>query len=127
MFALHVYNSYNTQPQLDADLAQLAALSQSVGMAFAVTEFGPGRGIGVSSALTPGQIITTVDANGMGWCAWAWDDNDLANGQSDDNWFSMTYHDGAYTQPSDLTIYGKDVVLNPTYGIQALAKPASIY
>jgi hypothetical protein len=127
MFALHVYNSYNSQPQLNADLAQLAALGKSVGMAFAVTEFGPGRGIGVSSALTPGQIITTVDANGLGWCAWAWDDNDLANGRSDDNWYSMTYQAGVYTQTSDLTIYGQDVVLNPTYGIQALAKPASIF
>jgi len=128
MFALHVYNSYNSQPQLNTDLAQLTALGKSVGMAFAVTEFGPGRGIGVSSALTPGQIISTAEANGLGWCAWAWDDNDLAGGKSNDNWFSMTYAGpGLYTQTSDLTIYGQDVVLNPTYGIQALAKPASIF
>jgi hypothetical protein len=128
MFALHVYNSYNSQPQLNADLAQLAALGQSVGMAFTVTEFGPGRGVGVSSALTPGQIIATVDANGFGWCAWAWDDNNLAAGLSNNNGFSMTYAGpGIYTQTSDLTEYGQDVVLNPTYGIQALAKPASIF
>ena len=40
----------------------------------------------------------------------------------------MTYAGpGTYTKTSDLTIYGQDVVLNPTYGIQALAKPASIF
>jgi hypothetical protein len=40
----------------------------------------------------------------------------------------MTYHGpGEYSQTSDLTIYGQDVVLNPTYGLQALAKPATIF
>jgi mannan endo-1,4-beta-mannosidase len=123
MFALHVYNSYNDQATLNSDLGELAALSKSVGMVFAATEFGPGRGIGVSSALTPGQIITTADANGFGWLAWAWDaDCGLGN-----NGFGMTFNCGVYNQPSDLTIYGQDVVLNPTYGIAARAKPASIF
>jgi hypothetical protein len=39
----------------------------------------------------------------------------------------MTYNCGNYTQSSDLTEYGLDVVLNPTYGITALAKPASVF
>jgi hypothetical protein len=127
MFALHVYNAYNTVSVLTTDLGELTALGSSVGMAFGITEFGPGRGIGVSSALTPGQIITTVEANNLGWLAWAWDDNDLAACKADNNWFSMTYSCGVYTQTSDLTIYGQDVVLNPTYGITALAKPATIF
>jgi mannan endo-1,4-beta-mannosidase len=127
MFALHVYNLYNDEAKLNTDLSKLTALSQSAGMSFSVPEFGPGRGIGVSSALTPGQIITTIEANGLGWLAWAWDDNDLSNAKSDDNWFSMTYNDGVYMQPSDLTIYGQDVVLNPTYGITKLARPATIF
>lgn len=108
--------------------ARLAALSTSVGALFIVGEFGPGRNMGPSPTMvTPGEIIQAAEANGVGWLAWAWDDNDLADCSSDDNWLSMTSHCSSYTQPSDLTIYGRDVVLNPTYGISVLAKPASIF
>ena len=33
----------------------------------------------------------------------------------------------ALQHASDLTTYGQDVILNPTYGITALAKRASIF
>ena len=128
MFALHAY--YNTTPaNVASRFQQLASLAASTGAAYAVTEFGPGRNIGPSpTLLTPGEVITNAEANGLGWCAWAWDDNDLGNGDSDDNWFSMTYYGpGTYTQASDLTIFGTDVVLNPTYGLSVLAKPATIF
>jgi len=109
-------------------IAQLAALSRRTGAAFIIGEFGPGKNIGPSpTRVTPGQIITAADANGIGWLAWAWDDNNLANCSSDDRWFSMTTRCGHYTQPSDLTSFGKDVVLDPGYGIAALAKRASIF
>ncbi|HLK70977.1 MAG TPA: hypothetical protein VKT19_03425, partial [Steroidobacteraceae bacterium] len=63
-----------------------------------------------------------------GWLAWAWDDNNLSGGASDDNWFSMTYAGpGIYNSPADLTHYGRDVILNGTYGISTLAAPASIF
>jgi mannan endo-1,4-beta-mannosidase len=126
IFAFHIYG---VGPSAAAYLAELAALSSSAGMAFAVTEFGPGKNIGPSPTLTtPGQIITAAEANGLGWLAWAWDDNNLAGGKSNNTWFSMTYAGpGIYTQASDLTDFGLDVVLNPVYGITALAKPASIF
>jgi mannan endo-1,4-beta-mannosidase len=127
MFALHLYG--NAQVALSNNwLPQLAQLSASAGMVFIVGEFGPGNNIGPSpTSVTPGQIITAAESAGLGWLAWAWDDNDLPNCMSDNNWFSMTYNCGIYTQPSDLTNYGQDVVLNPTYGITALAQPASIF
>jgi len=128
MFALHAY--YNTTPaNVASRFQQLASLAASTGAAYAVTEFGPGRNIGPSpTLLTPGEVITNAEANGLGWCAWAWDDNDLGNGGSDNNWFSMTLKGpGTYTQASDLTIFGTDVVLNATYGLSVLAKPASIF
>ncbi len=104
-------------------IARLAALRNSTGAVYIVGEFGPGRNIGASPTLvTPAEIITAAEANGIGWLPWAWDDNTLADCQSDNGWFSMTYHCGAFAQPSDLTHYGQDVVLNPTYGIKALAK-----
>jgi Cellulase (glycosyl hydrolase family 5) len=132
IFSFHVYGGYTTLTTLaglNALSAQLAALSATDGMVFVFGEFGPGRNIGPSPTLiTPGQVITAAETNGIGWVGWAWDDNDLADGQSDNNWFSMTYSGpGIYTQTSDLTTYGQDVVLNPTYGLQVLAKPATIF
>jgi mannan endo-1,4-beta-mannosidase len=128
IFSLHLY--YNASQALSENwLQQLASLSQSSGMLFVLGEFGPGQNIGPSPTMvTPGQLISAAETAGIGWLAWAWDDNDLAGGASDDYWFSMTSQGpGVYTQPSDLTPYGQDVVLNPTYGIKALATPASIF
>jgi hypothetical protein len=110
-------------------IARLATLSQTTGAVYIVGEFGPGNNIGPSPTMvTPAQIITAAEANGIGWIPWAWDDNDLADGASDNSWFSMTQTGlGIYNTASDPTVYGQDVVLNPTYGITALAKPASIF
>ncbi len=127
MFALHVYGNAS-QSLSDNWYQQLASLSASAGMVFIIGEFGPGNDIGPSPTdVPPGQIITAAESAGLGWLAWAWDDNDLANCMADNNWFAMTYNCGIYTQPSDLTNYGQDVVLNPTYGITALSKLASIF
>jgi mannan endo-1,4-beta-mannosidase len=110
-------------------IARLAALSQQTGAVYVIGEFGPGDNIGPSPTMvTPAEILTAAEANGIGWIPWAWDDNNLAGGMSNNSWFSMTCSGpGIYTQPADLTSYGQDVVLNPSYGIQALAKRASIF
>jgi mannan endo-1,4-beta-mannosidase len=128
MFALHIYGRIPTE-SVGPYLQQLAALRDAEGIPFLVGEFGPGRNIGPSKTLTtPADVITAAEANGIGWLAWAWDDNNLPNSRADDTWFCMTYAGvGVYTTASDLTIFGRDVVLNPTYGIKALATPASIF
>lgn len=109
-------------------IARFAALSTTTGAAYIVGEFGPGKDIGPSpTTVTPDEIITAAEANGVSWLPWAWDDNDLPDCKADNKWFSMTYNCGVYTQPSDLTDYGQDVVLNPTFGITALARPASVF
>jgi len=131
IFGFHFYglaNGFSTVAQMDTIFAELAALSNAQGMVFAITEFGPGRDIGPQSYdghARPGDHRGRSERSG--WTAWAWDDNDLASCSSDNNWFSMTYHCGAYTQTSDLTLYGQDVVLNPIYGITAHAKRATIF
>jgi len=108
--------------------SRLAALAKKTGAVYIIGEFGPGRNIGPSpTTATPDEIITAAEVNDIGWMPWAWDDNDLDNCQADDNWFSMTYNCGVYNVPSDLTIYGKDVVLNPVFGIKVLAKPATSF
>lgn len=104
-------------------MSQLAALAASTGAAYIVGEFGPGRNIGPSpTMLTPGELITAANQSGIGWIAWAWDDNDAAGCTSDDKWFAMQYGCGEYTKASDLTTFGTDVVLNPVYGLAATSK-----
>jgi len=134
IFAFHFYGlsegpPYSTVAQMKSIFSQLAALSASQGMVFAITEFGPGRDIGPSPTMvTPGEVITMAELYGLGWAGWAWDDNNLGGGGSDNNWFSMTYSGpGIYTAPSSLTQYGLDVVLNPAYGLVTLASPASAF
>ena len=132
MFAFHFYglaSGHSTIAQMNTIFSELAALSASQGIVVAITEFGPGRDIGPSPTMvTPLQVIAAAEANQLGWAAWAWDDNNLPNGASDDTWFSMTYTGpGIYTRPSDLTEYGRKVVLDPTYRLSALAKRASIF
>jgi hypothetical protein len=39
----------------------------------------------------------------------------------------MTLVTGIYNQTSDLSTFGQDVVLNPIYGLKAIAKRATIF
>lgn len=110
-------------------IAKLASLRQRTGAVYVIGEFGPGDNIGPSpTTVAPGEIISAAETNGIGWIPWAWDDNNLSNGMSNSQWFSMTSTGpGIYNQPSDLTAYGQDMVLNPTYGLSILAQRASIF
>ena len=83
-------------------------------MVFVLGEFGPGNNIGPSpTLLSPQQVIAAAEGAGLGWMGWAWDDNNLANGASNNSWFSMTLNGpGMYTAASDLTTYGKQMVLS---------------
>jgi hypothetical protein len=113
IFSLHVYG--NAASVLSQNiLSRLAALAASHGMVFVVGEFGPGRNIGPAPTLvTPQQVIGAAEAAGMGWMGWAWDDNDLTSGASDNNSFSMTLHGpGIYNAASDLTTWGQQMVLS---------------
>ena len=128
LFALHVYGG-TTRDAIGPDLAQLQQLERKRGMVFIVGEFGPGRRIGYTPQVTTAaEVIAACEAHGIGWLAWAWDDYDLAGGRADDRWFSMTYAGpGRYRSDSDLTLFGRAVVLDPRQGLRALARPASIF
>ena len=117
MFAYHDYSPASSLTYFP----QFAALAASAGVVIAVTEFGPGNDIGPSpTTLTPLQIITAAETNNLGWLAWAWDDNNLTGGQTNNEWFGMTYNGpGIYTKDADLTMYGQQNVegcTNPTPG-----------
>jgi len=127
MFSLHVYG--NAHEAMNGNwFQQLSQLSAKAGMVFIIGEFGPGRDVGPSpTAVSSSQVISAAESNHLGWLAWAWDDNNLGGGASNNNWFSMTYQGpGIYNQASDLTQFGQDVVLNPNYGLSKLARPASV-
>ncbi len=110
-------------------IARLAQLAHRTGAVYIIGEFGPGRNIGPSpTRVTPAEILTAAEADGVGWLAWAWDDNNLPNASADDHWFSMTYHGpGIFRQDADLTQFGREVVLSPRYGLQARAHPATAF
>jgi hypothetical protein len=118
------YTSGGTLVDYDGNYAllipRLAALASTTGAAYAITEFGPGRNIGPSPTLaTPLEIVSTAEANDLGWVAWAWDDNNLSNSQTNNEWFGMTYNGGAYTVDGDLTMFGQQIVegcTNPSPG-----------
>jgi mannan endo-1,4-beta-mannosidase len=126
IFSFHVYEGLGTPwtaASLNSFALQLKALSASSGMVFVFGEFGPGRNIGPSpTLLTPQQVIGAAEAAGLGWISWAWDDNDLSGGASNNNSFSMTLNGpGMYTASSDLTTYGQQMVLS-SYGLTRAVK-----
>jgi mannan endo-1,4-beta-mannosidase len=128
IFGFHLYG-LTAPADMPGIFAKFRALQEREGMVFVIGEFGPGRNIGPSPTLiTPQQVIVAAEANELGWLAWAWDDNNKDAGESDNDWFSMTLHGpGIYDRAADLTDFGRELVLNPQYGLKALAKPASIF
>jgi hypothetical protein len=115
--------AYDDQPELDAHVKALAA----TGLVVMLGEFGPGRNIGPSpTMIKPERAIQLAENSGLHWLAWAWDDNNLNGGMSNDSGFSMSYS-GGYKGSADLTLFGRVVVEHTTWGLKKLARPASIF
>jgi hypothetical protein len=142
LFSLHQYGLHNTAGGGFAAIlapiytAQQASLAGSAGLTFIVGEFGPGYMVGPSpSLMSPIEIMGTAEAYNFGWIPWAWDDPASGTGNSyADLGFAMcqnaaVWAGGGYSasNPADLTDYGRQIVLNPTYGTSVLAVPATIY
>ncbi len=113
VFDLHIYGYYEDPKvkvwtfDLETTLNQLGSL----GVPVMIGEFGPGRNIGPSATLvTPQRVISLAEKNGLGWLAWAWDDNNLPNCRADNNWFSLTLQCGTYNSNADLTLFGLGIV-----------------
>jgi len=115
IFTIHLYNSaagaLGGSPNL---LQQLAALSVSDGMVFAVMEFGPAESVQNATNVTAAQVINAANASGLGWAAWGWDDPVYALPGDP---YQMTVTQGYFTgspatagSSSQLTAYGQQVV-----------------
>lgn len=143
IFSVHTYNlghAYppgTTQAQISALMASLNSLQSSVGACYIIGEFAdaspplypatnwflfPGP-----TSFTYGQSVNTFEAAGIGWMPWAWDDSDLGGAETSQNFFGFTHIQGAFTTPSTLNYVGLNGCLNPAYGINALATPASSF
>jgi mannan endo-1,4-beta-mannosidase len=118
LFDVHVYGGFHlasgtdTSASWQQDYVKAFAALKASGLPIIVGEFGPGRSVGPSpTLLTPERLIADAEDAGFGWLAWAWDDNNLANCQSSDAWFSLTINCGRYTGlDSELTTFGKTIV-----------------
>ena len=126
IFDQHIYGNwgYDSQKQSwqQGLIAGLDALVAS-GLPVIIGEFGPGQNLGPSPTnIVPQDIIQAAEARGLGWMAWAWDDNPSAG----DTWFALS-RNGDYNSSADLTTYGKSVVEGTGYGLLALAKPATMF
>jgi hypothetical protein len=138
IFAFHFYGLAqgfppgSTLADLNSIASQLVSLRASVGAVYSMFEFGPGTPPGASlsspTVVTAGEVITACEANSIPWLYWAFDDHNLTTNQwTGANWFGATLSAGTYAKPADLTYNGVDVVLNPVYGVAALATPASSF
>jgi hypothetical protein len=139
LFDEHVYGQWATQASGEAtwqtDLPSGFDQMQATGLPILVGEFGPGKNIGPSPTMvTPATVIQAANAHGFGWLAWAWDD-DYGSGDtgfvlSSQGAFSLTTGaptNGAYPSNTDLSAYGNEVVLNPTFGTFVSAQAATIF
>lgn len=110
LFDLHVYGNFHFPATLawQTDYARSMAALKASGLPIIMGEFGPGKGIGPSpTTIPPERVIADAEANGWGWLAWAWDDNNLPGCKSSDGWFSMTRACGKYATDDDLTDFGR--------------------
>ena len=128
-----------TSGNYDYIASELAALRPQ-NVAAGILEFGPGNqsgdpttaGVGPSPTnLSLQQLISAAEAYQVPWAYWAWDDNNQGSGKTGfTGWFGSTLDGpGAYSRstPSDLTANGFNIVLNPRFGLGALASPAAVF
>jgi Cellulase (glycosyl hydrolase family 5) len=143
IFAFHTYGLGNafppgsTQAENNTIMSDFATLQSTVGACYIIGEFAdasppqyPDTNWGSfpsPTTFTFGQSVSTFEAAGIGWLGWAWDDTDLGGAQSSQNFFSYTTTQADYTTPSTLQYVGLTACLNPAYGINALATPASSF
>ena len=139
VFDQHIYGMWGMEAtgleDWQTDLVTGLDELQATGLPILIGEFGPGSDIGPSpTMMTPGTIIQAANDRGFGWLAWAWDDGygEGDNGFELSNWgeFSLTAGDptnGEYPDNTDLSAYGNEVVLNPSFGTFANAKAATIF
>lgn len=132
---IHIYGAFI--PGAWAALAaKMNAISTVTGQVFAVTEFGPPNMLyvgGSPTMTTPLEVVSVAEAFNIGYLAWAI--GDPSNATTDTGTYALIKKSGAYNSPggyatgnpAELTDFGRTYFLDPVYGTQVLAQPASIF
>src|SRR5215469_926112 len=147
IFSIHIYRVFSNNT-LDASTKRMQAACQQMGAVLVVGEFGPGNNAYGSGYVDPQLVVSSAEANGVGWMPWAWDE---ANGPypggpaGTDGWLSLSRYTNLYNTSADLTLFGQKIVegcLNPDavagcggggspqysgQGLKNLAQKASIF
>jgi hypothetical protein len=113
ILSFHLYGNTPDEATMKGYFTRFQALARAnPNLAVVVGEFGPGRNIGPSpTAIAPEQVIADAESAGLGWLAWAWDDNNLGGCKGDDNWFDMTTLCAQYAGGAgELTRFGRTIV-----------------
>jgi sRNA-binding regulator protein Hfq len=128
VFSIHSYGEfYVTTPicngcgwQWAPAIEQLASLS--VPVIFGEFGCGPPCGDINPTPVTPDILMQTLQTYQMGWLAWSWDD-----GGCEFNLLGPCPNSTGTWNYSNMSAYGKDVILSPTFGMQAASKTATVF
>ena len=125
LFDVHVYGMFHYPATASwmQDYNKTMTELRASGLPILLGEFGPApyktddgvvHNVGPSPTYVPtDKLISDAEANGFGWLAWAWDDNNLAGClTSDIGWFGMTKNCAKYTgnDSTELTAFGRKMV-----------------
>jgi mannan endo-1,4-beta-mannosidase len=126
VFDVHVYSAFHfpaTASWMQDYAGSMKALKAS-GLTILLGEFGP-LNVGPSQTQVPiDRLVSDAEANGFGWLAWAYDDNNLSGCAANDAWFSMTKTcwDPQHLGDGNLTKWGVAVVAQ----LRAFNQPAPV-
>lgn len=143
IFSVHEYGAnagskignFSTVASALYSAAQSSLGTNAAGLVFIIGEFGPGFNVGPSPTnLTPIELMGTCEAYNIGYIPWAWDDPPSGTGTGTALGFAMCQNAGSFTSggggfktqdPTELTDFGRTVVMNPTYGLLATSSLAT--
>jgi mannan endo-1,4-beta-mannosidase len=122
IFSWHSYGS-----SYESTISVICNYLTRAGVPVIIGEFGPPTPPNVMDPSPTDALVATrinsADSNALGWLAWAWDDNDLGGGTSDDAGFAMVYNNVTLS----LNNFGSEVVQNSSYGLQYHATKATVF
>lgn len=129
---LHAYGSYQAG-SLAAAAQNMATAAVANNIPYSIGEFGPANQNAASGSITTAQTLETIAvayACGLGWKYWAWDDPTNASNPNS-IYYAACLQAGSNnystSDPTQLTLAGRQVVLDAQYGLANIATPATVF
>lgn len=134
VFSIHVYGSfYNNTPLCDGCGLQFGPWMQQLAQLNVPVIIGEFGCAGCDGTVQPDPvqadtIMQTGEQYQFGWLAWSWDDtNDGCPPDTSLELLGPCPGDGYEAFYANMSAYGKDVILSPNFGMQAVSKPATVF